>query len=434
MRGAWAIGIGSVLAVAAAGPAAGQPAPPNPRATLVDRVVATVGDSALLWSDLQAEIAERRAAGAWPRDSVAQDSALRALVRERVEDLLLVQAAKAAGIQVQDAEVQPAVEEELRRIRGRFASDAEFRRALAEAGFTEESYRRSLLDQFRARALVQRYLARELDKRPRPPIDEKELRRAFEEQRDALGPRPVTVTFRQAVIEPTPSDSAIASARQRAIAALEQLRRGEDFAELARRVSEDPGTRESGGDLGWIRRGQLVPAFEAVAFNLPPGVTSGIVETEYGFHILRVERVRGPERQVRHILFRPTIAAADIDRARARADSLAAAVRAGGTLPDWASRLRDLPTVVDDVVLDRLPEEYRRVLASARPGDVIGPLEVPGPLGPRFVVIQVRARNDSGTYRYEDVREQLRQRLQEQRMTQALLEELLQRIPVRLYL
>lgn len=416
------------------GEAEAQAPPPSPRAALVDRVVAVVGDTALLWSDLQAEVAERRARDAWPTDTAAQDSAWRALVNERVEDLLLVQAAKAAGIQVQDAELQPAVEDELRQIRGRFASEEEFRRALAQSGFTEESYRRHVLEQFRARALVQRYLNRELDKRPRPPIDEAELRRAFEAQRDALGPRPVTISFRQAIVEPTPSDTAVAGARQRALAALERLRRGEDFATVARQVSEDPGSRDAGGDLGWIRRGQLVPAFEAVAFNLPPGVTSGLVETEYGIHILRVERVRGPERQVRHILFRPTLTQQDIDRARARADSLARAVRAGAPLPNWASRLRDLPTVIDDAVLDRLPEDYRQALANARAGDVIGPLEVPGPLGPRFVVLQVRERNDSGAYRFEDVRDQLLQRLQEQRLTEALLEELRQRIPVRIFL
>lgn len=64
--------------------------------------------------------------------------------------------------------------------------------------------------------------------------------------------------------------------------------RGSYFAELARKYSED-GSAETGGDLGWVVKGQLDPQFEAAAFKLDPGVTSGIVETRFGYHIIYVE-------------------------------------------------------------------------------------------------------------------------------------------------
>lgn len=70
---------------------------------------------------------------------------------------------------------------------------------------------------------------------------------------------------------------------------LKQLQHGADFAELAKKNSEDPGSAEKGGELGWVVRGQMVPNFEKTTFSLKPGELSGVVETEYGYHIIQVE-------------------------------------------------------------------------------------------------------------------------------------------------
>ncbi len=70
---------------------------------------------------------------------------------------------------------------------------------------------------------------------------------------------------------------------------LKQLQHGGNFAELAKQNSDDPGSKVKGGELGWIVRGQTVPNFEKTAFSLKPGQLSGLVETEYGYHIIQVE-------------------------------------------------------------------------------------------------------------------------------------------------
>ena len=70
---------------------------------------------------------------------------------------------------------------------------------------------------------------------------------------------------------------------------LKQLQHGGDFAELAKKNSEDPGSGAKGGELGWLIRGQTVPQFEKTVFSLPAGQLSGLVETEYGYHIIQVE-------------------------------------------------------------------------------------------------------------------------------------------------
>ncbi len=70
---------------------------------------------------------------------------------------------------------------------------------------------------------------------------------------------------------------------------LKQIKSGADFAELAKKNSDDPGSAVKGGELGFITRGQTVPNFEKAAFSLKPGETSGVIETEYGYHIIQVE-------------------------------------------------------------------------------------------------------------------------------------------------
>jgi peptidyl-prolyl cis-trans isomerase C len=83
-----------------------------------------------------------------------------------------------------------------------------------------------------------------------------------------------------------------AKARQAAQAALGQLKRGAVFADVARRASSDTGSAQNGGDLGFFAKGQMTPAFEQAAFALKPGQTSGLVETPFGFHIIKVAERR----------------------------------------------------------------------------------------------------------------------------------------------
>src|SRR5690606_1837387 len=80
-------------------------------------------------------------------------------------------------------------------------------------------------------------------------------------------------------------------ARERIESLGQRIESGEDFAAVAREGSEDPGSAAQGGDLGWVERGLMVPAFEEALFALDPGKVSDPVKTEYGYHLIRVDEV-----------------------------------------------------------------------------------------------------------------------------------------------
>ena len=92
---------------------------------------------------------------------------------------------------------------------------------------------------------------------------------------------------------PVGADASLRQEKRETLEALsERVRKGEDFAELAKIYSEDHGSKEQGGDLGYVRKGKLVPEVEEAAFSLKPGEVSGVVTSSYGVHLLKVEDYR----------------------------------------------------------------------------------------------------------------------------------------------
>jgi peptidyl-prolyl cis-trans isomerase SurA len=421
------------LAAALAAPAAlgaQQPANPQPGTRVWDRVVATVGDTSLLYSDLLIEIESMQAQGqAVPTEPAARDAFMRELLQRRVDDLILLEAGRRdRELVIDPTEVLSAVESQINRVQQSFGSQAAMEAELARTGRTLDSYRQELTRTYTDQTLIQRFRQQRLSKMAPPAVSDEEISAFFEREKGSLGARPATVSFQQAIVKSTPSDSADARARRRAEEILAELRRGGNFEELARRNSSDASAQQ-GGMLGWFRQGQMVREFEQMAYFLTPGqISPNVVKTQFGYHIIKLEKVRGPERQARHILIRPEVTDADIAAARARADSFAAAARAGASITEMAARTGTPPEqrTLRDVLPDRLTPEYSQAFASVEVGAVIGPFQVIEPTGPAFVVAKVTDRRAGGAYTLADVRDFIRDRLVEEKQVVRLLAELRQ--------
>lgn len=408
------------------------PAPAQqPGSTLpVDRIVAVVGSEPVLWSDVLVAVNQKRAQGlTFPADSAGQMAIARETLDELIDAEILVQKAAQLKIEVTAEDASPQVDDQIRRIREQFPNDPDYRRELREAGFgTPEEYRRTLVEQVRRQMLQQRTFE-ELRKRLRPAtVTEAEIDVAFEGNRERLRQRPAAVTFRQVVIAPKPSDASKARARAKADSLLAEIRAGGDFEQIARRESMDPGSKELGGDIGWNRRGSgLVAEFERAIFALPPGRVSPIIETTFGYHIIRVDRVQPAEVKARHILIRPEIDSADVAQARQEADTVAAQWARGADFELLIQRHHDPSEergILQPYPRDSLPPSYKLAIAGKATGGITAPFQLGADAAVKFAVLEIVTMTEGGEYSVGDVREQIRQQLIAERATRALLDSL----------
>jgi peptidyl-prolyl cis-trans isomerase D len=211
-----------------------------------------------------------------------------------------------------------------------------------------------------------------LDPAKRPPgleIDAAEIERTLAEQAPAVRRfydehperyhQPERVRARHVLLRLAKGapEEEVARVRAQAEAALARIRGGEDFEAVAREVSEDPGSKDKGGDLGFFPRGQMAPPFEQVAFSLEPGQTSEVVRTDFGFHVLRVEahepaQDQGFDEVARAIAEELVATERTSALAAETAEKLAKAVREGSSLVE-AAREEDLPIERPDWIARR---------------------------------------------------------------------------------
>jgi peptidyl-prolyl cis-trans isomerase D len=132
-------------------------------------------------------------------------------------------------------------------------------------------------------------------------------------------------------------DAEVDEIKKKAEEVLKQLKKGAKFEDLAKKDSEDPGTKDKGGDLGWIVQGQTVPEFEKVAFSLPPGSLSDLVKTQFGFHIIKILAKETahtrPFDEVKDAIRAPMMLTKADDEASKVAEQLATAVRKSNRTP-----------------------------------------------------------------------------------------------------
>ncbi|HEU5358429.1 MAG TPA: peptidylprolyl isomerase [Gemmatimonadales bacterium] len=388
----------------------------------VDHVVAVVGNVPILNSQVEERIFSNQQAGQpVPTDPDSLRKLRRQVLSDLVdEELLVQQAERDTTIHVTDQDVSDAVDQRIRQIRTSFATELDYKNELKKAGFiSPEEYRRWLTDQQR-RTLLQNHLVSSLfdDQKLKPVTPtERELRDYFNATPDK-GTRKAAVAFKQVVVAPRASPAARAVAHATADSIAKALRAGADFATAARRFSQDPGTKDQGGELGWFRRGQMVRQFDDAAFRLKPGVISDPVESPFGFHVIQVERVQPTEVEARHILITPAVTAAEADSARQLAERLRGQVMAGASFDSLQRIYSDSSEErsFDLVPLDQLPPAYHPVM-QADSGQVTDIFELPNPvdsLRAKWAFALVTGKRGEGPMTFDEVKDQLRPQLAKQ--------------------
>ncbi len=295
---------------------------PLPDNCVVDEVIWVVGDEPILKSEVEIMRLQGEAEGmTWRGDpdcSIPEQIA--------VQKLFLHQA-EIDSIQVSEAEIAQGIDMQINRW---IAQTGGSREKLEEyKKMTISQLRQSLHDDFKNSQLVQQMKQKLVEDITVTPAD---VRRYFRDMpEDSIPFVPTEVEVEIITKQPKVSQEEINRIKNELREYTDRVNKGEtSFATLARLYSEDPGSARQGGEMDYIGRGMLDPAFAGVAFNLTdPKKISKIVESEYGFHIIQLIDKRGDKIKVRHILRTPKVSSEAIDSTKVRLDSLALDIRGG---------------------------------------------------------------------------------------------------------
>ena len=420
----------AIAVVAVAGPAAAQTG--DSTHVKLDAIVAVVGNVPITVYDIEQRLVDSVRNMRTRGQPMPNETQRRAFVTDAlnmlIDEEVLLAKAKELQVEVSDAEIAAGVDQQIKEISNRFPSDAEFRRGLVTAGLgTPEEYRRSMTVQFRREktigALVQKLMAPGENKIPAAIIPETRVASEFDrlEKSGAMPKRLASITWRQMVVAPTPSPAALAAALTKAESLHAEIKPGGDFERIAKRESMDAATKDLGGDLGWRKRGDLPDELERLVFGpfaLRPGEISGVVQSPFGLHIIRLDKANPPaEVKLRQILIIPKIDSADVVRASKLADSLVALLRKGAPFDTIAKKFHDpaedAPGLMPETPRDTLPPSYQVGFKTAGKDSIVS-FPIPTVAGhPKFVIAQVTAVNDAGDYTYDELKMRIRQNLQQ---------------------
>lgn len=264
-------------------------------AQLVDGIVAVVGDEPVLKSDVDNQVMlyayqsqlDPSTPGLW-------DKVFQAVINQKI----LLTKAKLDSVSVNADEVDGLVDQRIEYLKGRLRTEE----AVAETfGKSIALLKVDLREEIKGQRMVEELQRKKFSGLT---ISNDEVRKFYNAYQDSLPMIPAEVEVAHIVMRPKVDSLGKVSALEKIKGIETQLKNGSDFADLARRYSEDPGSAKEGGDLGFVKRGEFVRRFEETAFALKEGSVSGIVETEFGYHIIKLLERRGEAVHTQHILIR----------------------------------------------------------------------------------------------------------------------------------
>lgn len=289
---------------------------------IIDGVIAVIGDNMVLKSEIEEQFESFLTSGKPVSENTRCD-----LFEEMLFNKLLLNQAKEDSLFVGEDQINSEIDRRLRYFIQQFGSQEKL----------EEFYEKSIdeiksefHDPIEEQLMIQRMQGEVTGS---VEVSPGEVKSYFNDiPKDSLPEINAMVEIAQIVKKPPIDESEKSKIREKILSIRDRVIAGEDFGTLAYLYSEDPGSSRENGELGFMSRGELVPEFSAVAFTLEPQEVSGIVETEFGYHIIQLIERRGQQVNVRHILMSPKVQAKDLIKAKMFLDTLKANISQFDTL------------------------------------------------------------------------------------------------------
>lgn len=300
------------------------------QSTVIDRVVAVVGKEPILLSDLNAQIElyvfTNRVD---PETPGLREQVLDALMNEK---LILAKAIEDTNVVVTEDEVNNELDAQIAQRVQQLGSEKKVEEAF---GMPIARLKREYRDGMRKQLLSSKLWEM---KKFNITASRREVEEFFTQYKDSLPKAQEEVELYHIFAVPKISNSAKNAQKELAQRVLDSIKNGGDFADFAKRYSDDPGTKPSGGDLGFVRRGEFFAEFEEAVFSLKDQELSQVVETPIGFHLIQLLERRGEQVHPRHILFKFKRDVSEADSTIAFLKQLKDSVLKGANFSDIAKR------------------------------------------------------------------------------------------------
>lgn len=389
----------------------------------LDGIAAVVNDDVVLQSDVEEQLYLFLMRAQVRPDSMTVDTLRQQILKQLIDEKLIVAEAKRQGISVSDAEVNREVDDAIKDVKQRVGGDEAYREQLARENTTEEKlrdkYRADLQRQLLAQRLVQKQL-------PKKTVTAAEAEAYFKEHKAEFPKIPSELRLQVIQIRATPDSATEAKAKAKIAAARKRIVGGERFAKVAAEVSEDQSSSRSGGDLGFVVPATLDSTLETAVLALSIGQVSQPIRSPFGWHLIEVlERDTTKTRagrdslgadgkpvvelHLRHVLVRAPITEADAERAKKLAERTRAEAVKGadfGALVRRYSKYEGPQSPDGDlgfVSLGALQPSIRAGLEPLKVGE-ISPVLV-NPVG--FNIFKVLDRKPEREYQLEEIRDEL---------------------------
>lgn len=264
-------------AAAAETPAPKPPDPPKPVPEVLPPVVARVNGVDIPKTDFDRLVRQMEVQAGQPVPANRRDEVYRAILDQLVTYTVLLQETKARNIQVPAAEAKQVSDEKIAELRKQIPDPKAFNQALTERNMTLDRLRSDIRNDLAVGKMMEAEMA------SMPAVTDADVKEFYDKNPDEFsGVRASHILIRPQGFDEDSKKKARATAED----ILKQARGGADFAELARKHSAD-GSAQQGGDLGFFTKASMVPEFSKAAFALQPGQISDVVETQFGFHVIK---------------------------------------------------------------------------------------------------------------------------------------------------
>ncbi len=271
--------------------------------TVIDGVAAIVDENIILKSDVaqlvQMTLFQQRINPQLEPEKLIklQEEVLQSMIDQKI----ILEMAKLDSIEVTEREVEQALDQQIDNMIAQAGSEENAEKML---GQSLRSLRKEYQQDMEERLITERYQQQLLNN---ISISRQEVAEFFDTYEDSLPNFPTQVHLWHILNTVEPGDESRTNTLNQLNEIKSRLEYGESFEELAATYSQDPGSASRGGDLGYVRRGALVPEFEAVAFTLEEGKISDPVQTQFGYHLIQTLEKQGEKIHARHILITPEL-------------------------------------------------------------------------------------------------------------------------------